>query len=382
VGLGRQPGLGAKKILFFPLSNVLGHLTRTLALAEAFDAQGHQVFVATDQSYTHLTKVLPPTIELFAVPEMPRSATRSFAPIQHYEEGDAHDRVNLDSAARINASELRRRAERFRQMLRRDAAIIEEVRPDAIITDYRFTVALLEHDRSRHVFHISHILGYPSFYRRLTGRLFFPLDSGHILVPGVQDIEHGDGGESMCGPFRWRGWQRLTRGTPTPPRSDVLLFFGSTGKGEQIVPWLLQNIPEHYRISTIAPGLTDVDSRGRTHVVQHGDLERHAARADVAFCHGGHGTVMECILHRLPMAIFPHNIEQLEIGRRIERMGLGILVKRRYRELDGVELGALIDRLRADARVRLNLETYSALLGRQNGPKRAVSIVLRCLAGH
>jgi UDP:flavonoid glycosyltransferase YjiC (YdhE family) len=41
---------GARRILFYPLSNVLGHLSRTLALAEEIDAQGHDVHVVRDGS--------------------------------------------------------------------------------------------------------------------------------------------------------------------------------------------------------------------------------------------------------------------------------------------------------------------------------------------
>jgi UDP:flavonoid glycosyltransferase YjiC (YdhE family) len=382
----RQRSLDAKRILFFPLSNVLGHLSRTLALAEEFDAQGHEVFVAKDPSYAELTSILPPTIGLLTTPELPASATRCFGPILHYEDDLASDRANLASANRIDASELRRWAERLARMVDRDAAIVEEVRPDAVITDYHFTVELLRRRRPRHVFHISHILGYPSFYRRMTGSLFFPLCSGHLLVPGVQDLEYGEGRPldgpdraSLCGPFRWRGWQRLSSNTPEPPPVDVLLFFGSTGNGEQIVPWLLRTIPERYRISSIAPGLNEVEPRGRAHILQHGDLQRIVASADVVFCHGGHGTVMECISQQRPAVVFPHNIEQLEIGRRIEALGLGVLIKRPYTQLGTVELGALIERLGADDRVRLNLEKYSALLRREHGPKRAVATVLQRL---
>ena len=80
------------------------------------------------------------------------------------------------------------------------------------------------------------------------------------------------------------------------------------------------------------------------------------------------------------MAIFPHNIEQLEIGRRIEKMGLGILVKQPCGQLSGRDLGEIIEKLRTDARMKAALEKYSGLLRRRNGPKRAASTVLRILA--
>lgn len=81
------------------------------------------------------------------------------------------------------------------------------------------------------------------------------------------------------------------------------------------------------------------------------------------------------------MAIFPRNVEQLEIGRCIEALHLGVLVKQPYEELRGEQLGALIDKLRTDARIELELEKHSALLRAEDGPRRAVSIVLDSLAG-
>jgi hypothetical protein len=378
-----------KRILLFPLSNVLGHLTRTLALAEEFDAQGHEVYVAVNRTFSCLTKVLPPRIRVLRTREMYARATQSFGPIRDYREEISNDRANLDVSDRIDKSELRRRGRRMMEMVERDRSIIEEVKPDAIITDYHFTPRLVPLPPQTHLFHISHIVGYPSFYRRVMGIDFYPLHSGHILVPGLENIECWGNSvvrpspsrrESYCGIFRWRGWQRLHRDDTAPPRSHVFLFFGSTGNGRQIVPSLLRSIPVRYRVSTIAPGVTGARARGGAHVSKGGDLERFLASAEVAFCHGGHGTVMECILHQTPMAIFPHNIEQLEIGRRIEKMGLGIVVQRPYDQLSGEELGDMIEKLRTDAGMRANLAQYSALLHNRNGPKEAVSTVLRSLA--
>jgi hypothetical protein len=374
-----------KRILFFPLSNVLGHLTRTLALAEELDGQGHAVSVAMNRTYSSLTKVLPPRIRLLPAFEMHAAAARSFGPIRDYEPGTAGDRANLQSSQRMTGSELQRRGRRMAQMVERDAAIIDQERPDAIITDYHFTPSLLPLAPHVRLFHISHLLGYPSFYRRVTGVDFFPLDSGHILVPGSKEIEGCSGGaasasrrEDYCGMFRWHGWQRLHR-QDAPPRSHVFLFFGSTGNGRQIVPWLLRTIPDRYRVSSIAPWLTGAPARIGAHIAAGGNLERFLDSTDVAFCHGGHGTVMECILQRTPMAIFPHNIEQLEIGRRIEHLGLGILVKKPFDRVGAEELGEIVERIRKDTGMRTRLEEHSSLLSSQDGAKQAATIVIRSL---
>lgn len=326
-----------------------------------------------NRTYSYLSKVLPPRIRVLPAREMHAGATQSFGPIRNYSEDIEGDRANLESADRMTRSELRRRGRRLMEMVRRDTAIVEEVRPDAIITDYHFTAPLLPLPPQTSVFHISHILGYPSFYRRVMGIDFFPLDRGHILVPGLKHIEYANGTaatsqrrETLCGMFRWRGWQRLPCDEPPPRRSHVFLFFGSTGNGKQIVPWLSKTIPRRYRVSTIA-------SKG-------GDPERFLDSAELAFCHGGHGTVMECIRHRTPMVIFPHNIEQLEIGRRIENMRLGILVKRPWHQLSGDDLGEIIETIRTDESMKASLEKYSLLLRRDDGPKQAAAAVLGSLA--
>lgn len=81
------------------------------------------------------------------------------------------------------------------------------------------------------------------------------------------------------------------------------------------------------------------------------------------------------------MAIFPRNVEQLEIGRCIEALHLGVLVKQPYEEVRGEQLGALIEELRRNERTKLALAKHSALLRAEDGPRRAVSIVLDSLAG-
>lgn len=389
VNCGAPSGLSrAKKILFFPLSNVLGHLTRTFALAEEFDAQGHEVYVAADRTYLRLTKTLPPSIRVLPTPEIYPSMIQTFGSIQHYGESIAEDRANLEHCCRVEEPELRRRRKRIMLMVKRDKAIVEEVRPDAVITDYRFTIQLIERQTTQPVFQISHVLGYPSLYHRVTGNHFAPLHSGHILVPGVRNIEYWRRNptrfssrrrEIFCGHFPWAGWRRLYPDAPPPPSADLFLFFGSTGNFRQIIPWLIRKIPTRYRISVVAPRMNGISARSGLHLAKRGELGRFLEQTEMAFCHGGHGTVMECICHQTPMVIFPHNIEQLEIGRRIEKMGLGVLVKRPYDRLSTEELVEIIEKIRTNAGMRNRLEKFSRLLSQQDGPKQAVETVLQNL---
>lgn len=372
-------------MLFFPLGNVLGHFTRTLAVAEELDAAGHEVVVAAGNTSRRIASVLPPRIRFVATPEMEEQQSGAIA---HYAESAANDRENIESSSRMERAEARRRNQRMTEMMVRDEAILDDVQPHAIVTDYRFTVPMMSRRRSPPIFHISHIVGFPSLHRRALGTLFFPLDRGHILVPGVRDIEYwrqrppeatAERRETLCGMFRWRGWERLQRAVRTRVSSDVSLFFGSTGNSERIVPWLLRHISDRYRVHCIAEGLDDRALRDNVDIAPPGALSTHLEHTKVAICHGGHGTVMECIRSRTPMIIFPHNLEQLEIGRRIEKMGLGVLVKRPFDQLSAEELDAIIVRTIADERIRTRLDRYSTILRRDDGAKHAADTILRHL---
>lgn len=360
------------------------------ALAEEFEARGHEAHVAMARTYLPLTKALPPRIRVHVTPEMYPLRLGRTGLVERFDEGLESDRANLAGSSALSDSDKRRRGARLREMVARDAALLDAVKPDVIITDYRFTPNLIKPPRPEPIFHISHLLGYPSFFRRVQGSLPFPLESGPLLVPGIVDIEDVRGQncllgaetrQYLCGPFRWRGWSRLARDLPLPPPSDVFLVFGSTGNADRIVPWLLRHLPERYRISAIASEKSArAPARRGVHVAKSGHLESFLRRTKVAFCHGGHGTVMECIRQRVPLAIFPQTIEQLEIGRRIETLRLGILVKRPYRELAEADLDELFERLQTDSRIETSLEKHARLLRRQDGAKCAASIVLRALA--
>ena len=361
----------ARRILFLPLANVVGHLARTFAVAEDLAASGHEVTIATTGTLRHMTKVLPRNIRLLRTPEMYRRAAEHSGAITHYDEGALNDRDNIEISSRMDEAEQRRRNRRILQMVARDREIVAEVRPHAIVTDYRFTTQLMRPRPPARVFHISHILGYPSLYRRVFGELPFPLDRERVLVPGVREVEYwrervpaarDDRSETLCGVLRWRGWDRLRQPGAPLPSSDVLLYFGSTGNSAAIVPYLLRNIPNR-----------------SVHVARAGELGISLENTRVVFCHGGHGTVMECIVRRTPMVIFPHNLEQLEIGRRIDKMGLGVLVRKRYDEAGSDELDAIIAHASADAQIKANLARYSALLRQSDGARIAAATILRDL---
>jgi UDP:flavonoid glycosyltransferase YjiC (YdhE family) len=376
----------AQRVLLLPLSNVLGHLARAFALAEEFDRRGHRVFLAMDRTYRRLARTLPPGIQVLPTPEMFPVGIRPA--LVTYEDGREHDLANLERAGRMSATEKRRRGERLRAMIASDAALIAEVRPDVIVTDQRFTASLLSPPPNVPVFHFSNLVGYASVIRRTSSELPFPLNTGRIVVPGVRAFEGTirpardavrRPRPAYCGVIRWRGWERLASGAPPPLASDVLLSFGSTGNGRQVVPALLHRLPKTYRVSVLFAGASPRPARRNVHVARSGNLGDLVARTNVVICHGGHGTVMECLHHRRPVIVVPQNVEQLEIGRRIEQLGLGILLRKPVDQLTAAELGDAIEIARRSRCFRTNLAKFSALVRRGDGAKAAVTLILRAL---
>lgn len=375
------------KILFLPLSNVLGHLTRTFSLAEEFLTQGADVHIACDTYYSKLIQALPEGITIHPSIEMPASSSRSFGAIKSFGSGRKHDLLNFESANHLSADDLKMRGQYLIGMVENDKQLVAHLKPDLIVTDYRYTVTLLSEFPKNRIFHISNMLGFLSFCHRTKGTLFSPLDTGNILVPGIPEIELTNDkvpiknpNINWCGHFSWQGWKRLYKDTTSLEKVAIFLCFGSTGNGSTLVPWLLKNINKHYKIRMVSDSDYQVKSQENVHSVKFGYLAGCLTKSRIVCCHGGHGTVMECILHKTPMLIFPNNIEQLEIGRQIEKLGLGILMDKPQELLDATYLNATIERLLTNTDIQKNLVNYSDLLKQYNGANKAASILLETLA--
>lgn len=375
----------AKTVLFLPLGNVLGHVTRSAALAEAFCRSGHTVYMAMTCKYAFLQKLLHPAITVVPRMELPDSFIDRFGYIHHYEEGVTYDRKNIEKAEERCGVYRKSMITRIHSMVQEDCALIDRLHPDCIVTDYRVTAGFLAFKYPERVFQISHVLGYPSYHARVTRKLPPPFDTERVVIPGIPEIEmwrrrkDAVGGRHLfCGPFRWEGWSRLPAAAVPP--TDLFLFFGSTGGEKNSIPRLLERIPESYSVSCISSIRKNRDSGSRIHVYAKGTLEQFLRCSRVLLCHGGHGTVMESVYHEVPVMIFPKNIEQLEIGRRVEKMNLGILVKKPLETLSRRELDTMIKRVYDSAAIRRNLKKYSALLrAHGNGAELAMHRILGTL---
>lgn len=364
------------KILLFPLSNVLGHLGRTLALAEALAAQGDEACVVASRAHARLLRALPPGVRVLHSPELPPVRPPRGSLSAGHEEGAAADRSTLERSSRLPRGDLSRRGERLRRMLARDAEILASERPDAIVADGRATPVLL--GARPPLFQLANWLGHASFVQRATGAVPFPLGEGRLLVPGIPEIEGAPGRAArFFGPMVWGGWARLGTALPCPPPSDVLLSFGSTGDGARLGPWLARALPRRYRLTAV--GMAPLEGRPDARLLPAGSLAPHLAATRVVLCHGGHGTVMESLLHGRPVIVFPANIEQLEIGRRIQHLGLGRLAPAPGADLTPAGLEGMVEELAADVATQSALARVSHLLCAQAGAAGAAAAIRETL---
>ena len=372
----------AKRILLFHMGGVLGHLHRVLALAEEIDLAGHEAILATSDGALPVLRALKPGVRLVEAYDDP-GLKAVHARLASTAAGRGADRSNLHGMGPRDAAGRAELAGQMARMAAADRALIELIKPDAVVVDHRFTAWPADRGLRDSTFHVSSLLGLPSLHRRVTGRLPYPLGEAKLLVPGIRQIEcwrrkdpsaAEPGRISMCGPFRWKGWARLRRTQAALPPAEALFFFGSTGEAERARPVLRRAAGGwlNFRwVGQARPGV--MDGPGEPAV----DLERGLASAELLICHGGHGTVMEALMQARPVIVIPSNPEQLEIGQRIETIGLGLLVRQSLETITGADLAALVTRARGDDRMRRKVEQYSGLLRQSaDGARRAAGIVL------
>jgi hypothetical protein len=364
-----------KKILLFPLANVLGHISRTFALAEQLCKEELDVYVSVSNYYESLFDLVDSRIKIIPSIEMYADATKNFGQISYTDDCNVNELELLETSTHLETKEVKRRGKLLKKIVDRDTKIINQICPDAIVIDYHYAPLLIPKVKEIPLFLISHKIGYPSLCRRVHGEYPYPLNENTILVPGIRSFENLDiesdsntikNNWLMCGMFSWQGWKKIKK---VPEKNDVFLFFGSTGCAEKLTPWFIDKLSSNYRISYL-----NQQKEG-----QFLSLETSLKQTSLIICHGGHETVMECIKQKKPMIIIPNNLEQLEIGRTIEKLKLGILIAQPYDTIDPKVLTETIEALRGNQEIKDNLEQFSNELTQSDGAKVAADIIINQL---
>lgn len=346
------------KALFIPFAPSLAHVSRCLAVAEAWCAQGHTAIFAVGAERVEM--VQNAGFETHSLPEVPGTVFRA------------------DRGFRWLTREY------VTQNIKNEQAILAEVQPDIVIFDFRFTSALSAHLAGLPSVSIVHgnalrlalrpretaqllvgdsknTRGIVALRWRLMRRLFpigfqlvmrfavrpvnvmrkkyglRPVNSPFELLLGDEiiaaDIPSLLPSElpsncSIVGPLMWSGWAR-----PVPWLDEldtqplIYVTMGSTVKAQSALVKIIDalydapynvivstgslslptdlRLPSHIRIFSTVPGETV--------------LQRYAA----VIHHGGHGTLMQVLKAGVPSLMLPANPDQLLVSQQAQALGVG-----------------------------------------------------------
>jgi UDP:flavonoid glycosyltransferase YjiC (YdhE family) len=100
-------------------------------------------------------------------------------------------------------------------------------------------------------------------------------------------------------------------------------------------------------------------------------------RCDLVLCHGGHGTLARALVSGCPVVIVPAGGDMGENAARVDRLGLGVRLPRRYGSPRGVRL-AVEEALRR-RRLRPNARAVARWAAAHDGPATAAAEIERWL---
>ncbi len=334
------------RFLLLPGNNTLSHVAKSLALRQALEARGHEVFLAV-------------------------SATRAA-----FLERIGHDRYFvLPDIQEADAAPLPGfswfRPGRVEACIRAEVDLIRKLRPDTVLGVFRFTgplsaaLADVPYDSlicGSMTPAFPDVLGFDAdepgakdqaeamqFFRRACAQRMKPAfaalgltpvdDAWELLVgrrtflwdyPEFQPLPMTPGYHHV-GPVHWAEWPRPEVGTDRLDKLRGPIAYVAFGTGS-VPPSLLRHLIEvlwsmGYSVA-LALGGQSVAAElpyapERLAVFEFLPVEVALARASLVVCHGGQGLVFEALAQRLPMFVLPMQPEQAQNGLCVERMGCG-----------------------------------------------------------
>jgi UDP:flavonoid glycosyltransferase YjiC (YdhE family) len=346
------------KALFVPFAPSLAHVSRCLAVAEAWRAEGYAVVFAVGAERTAMVQAAG--FETHPVPEVSGAIFRA------------------DQGLRWLTTEY------FEQNLDAERTILARAQPDAVVFDFRFTTATSAHLAGLPSVSILHgnglrlalhprrtaqiLMGDPAKLRgatalrlRMMRRLFplgfqtllravarrcTPILSAHGLPPVNSPFELLLGDEILVadivpllpselpanchvvGPLAWPGWDR-----PAPwldeldARPLLYVTMGSTVEAQSALVSIidaLRDAPYNAVISTGRQSLLS-DLALPTHIRAFPTVPGAAVvrRCAAVIHHGGHGTLMQALAAGVPSLILPANPDQVLIAQQVQELGIG-----------------------------------------------------------
>jgi len=377
--------------LFVPFAPSLAHVSRCLALAEAWQANGHTAIFAigSEQAAT----VRNAGFETRPVPEVPGLVFRT------------------DQGFRWLTHEY------FAQNIQAEQTILAEVKPDLVVFDFRFTTSSstrLAHLPSVSLLHGNALrlarqpgetarllLGEPGpahgiralrlrLMRRLfpivfqlvlrtVARRFAPILKVHGLSPVNSPFDLLLGDEilladipdllppeipSNChvvGPLMWSGWDQ-----PAPwldefdARPIVYVTMGSTVEAQSTLVKIieaLRDAPYNIVVSTGSLSLpANFDLPPHVRVFPQVPGAAVMRRSAAVVHHGGHETLMQALAAGAPSLILPANLDQILVAQQAQALGIG----RSLWRPDGLPVGDTLLHKVTSAQIRRQVDDLIA----------------------
>jgi UDP:flavonoid glycosyltransferase YjiC (YdhE family) len=96
--------------------------------------------------------------------------------------------------------------------------------------------------------------------------------------------------------------------------------------------------------------------------------------ASLVICHAGHGTLMQALVHGVPVLAVPHSGDMAENAARVDRAGVGVRLPWRFASPTGLRL-AVTRALDDHAELAQRAGELAAWQEKQDGPTRAAELL-------
>ncbi|MFC9897564.1 glycosyltransferase [Nocardia sp. NPDC127579] len=335
----------------------LGHLMRSIAVAEELLRRGHEVLFACAAETVHI----PRGIGL-------RCATvHEIGPVPPWTQVKGEEGLRQMARGRLAS------ADYLRACLDDECRLIDEFRPDLVVSDMRSTAGVAAsmagvpsvsiHNARLFVFpmsivqpmiieklremgiageHVDKLLGdvvaIPD-YAALEPQSVIPAHIAEFMHSTLREIRYV-GPLLRRAPAELPGVATLRAELELGGGPQVLITFGGSSSGREFLPRALEALTgtlAHFTVITgpnvsvdditpLADKLVAAGARVTVHEFSDHSMELIKA-VDVAVIHGGHGTTMEAILCGTPVICIPHNGEQHENASRSVRLGTGVIIE-------------------------------------------------------
>ncbi|NOU18138.1 MAG: hypothetical protein HOO91_11340 [Bacteroidales bacterium] len=394
------------RILFAPLSIYFSHISRCLCIAEALRSKHDVHFIACNRYLSIIQKegynVLPVISSDFD------KQTIFGAPEDYQMKFNSHL-----SRVRYN----------FKEMIKDDFDAIKKIKPDIVVYDGRATTHLVAEylkipsieirnhmgirtkneietlqnkgnievnikdleDSYKEIMSALKTLPNINLLNFLSNYKFSP-----VIIPGIQEFElenstncFSDRLHSFVGPLIWNGWEKWESVQHVQNgRKVVLVTLGSTFPFKHLIDVLLNVLNNKlYYIFNIGDNFSlEINKEKYPNCEFHKylNLEETLKYVDFVVHHGGHGTTMQVLKAGKPSVIIPFNGDHMEISSQIEKLKLGVRIKKYPDEITEFDIKKAFDEISKDI-YKFNVKKIADKIEMESNPAtKAVEFIEQC----